>query len=718
MVHHHDWTHEIKEGSSNKIIAYCNETENPAHCAYQGRNEAVSCTVTAESRAYDGTEYAGAVVNNWITEKTGEAAVTYYEGTGDTDYPENENAPVNAGTYKFVVKIADVTAYAEFEIQRLDQNVEFDVCDYTFGDSVEAPEVTGAQEDPVIEYYYTTENSNTDGTLWENSRSADPGTYYMYAKVCATTNYNEYVTQPVQFTVAKREAPTDITAADIVKTYDGKAYGITVTGDIPEDAVVTYGTSEDACDKTVSPKYSQASDEPYTVYYKVAARGYDTISGHAAITINRRPLAVSGIKATSKAYDGQTEAKLDYSGVVLNGKVSTDVIAVTATGTFDSADVGTGKTVSITDIKISGKTASNYVLTEDAQQQTAKADITPAGTTLTVGKVGAKTYGGAKFALNVKCSRNDKKTFTSSNTKVVKVDGTGKVTIVGVGKAVVTVSVAANQNYKAAAAKVAITVNPKAIRVTANDASKYEGIVLKRAAGEKSGTYTITVSQKKGANPNYKITFAIGRLVIKKAPSVEPSGSVLFKKSLPFFVMKAKGNATGTRSNLSWEKFRGATGYDVYWSYCTGKDEYNKLANDAKNLKYADNNLNNRCEYKYFTVAYKIVKGKKVYLGKTNVVHVAMVNAAKTNAVSITVNKKAVALAKGKTFKVVKKVKLEDPKKKQLNHLLKNELYRTSNSKVATVSTAGVIKGVGKGTCYVYAFADNGVYAKIKVTVK
>lgn len=739
MVHHHDWTHEVKEGSSNKIIAYCNETENPAHCAYQGRNEAVSCTVTAESRAYDGTEYAGAVVNNWITEKTGEAAVTYYEGTGDTDYPENENAPVNAGTYKFVVKIADVTAYAEFEIQRLDQNVEFDVIDYTFGDSVEAPEVTGAQEDPVIEYYYTTENSNTDGTLWENSRSADPGTYYMYAKVCATTNYNEYVTQPVQFTVAKREAPTDITAADIVKTYDGKAYGITVTGDIPEDAVVTYGTSEDACDKTVSPKYSQASDEPYTVYYKVAARGYDTISGHAAITISRRPLAVSGIKATSKAYDGQTEAKLDYSGVVLNGKVSTDVIAVTATGTFDSADVGTGKTVSITDIKISGKAASNYVLTEDAQQQTAKADITPAGTTLTVGKVGAKTYGGAKFALNVKCSRNDKKTFTSSNTKVVKVDGTGKVTIVGAGKAVVTVSVAANQNYKAAAAKVAITVNPKAIRVTANDASKYEGkkdpkftftaeglvgkdkltgIVLKRAAGEKSGTYTITVSQKKGANPNYKITFAIGRLVIKKAPSVEPSGSVLFKKSLPFFVMKAKGNATGTRINLSWEKFRGATGYDVYWSYCTGKDEYNKLANDAKNLKYADNNLNNRREYKYFTVAYKIVKGKKVYLGKTNVVHVAMVNAAKTNAVSITVNKKAVALAKGRTFKIVKKVKLEDPKKKQLNHLLKNELYRTSNSKVATVSTAGVIKGVGKGTCYVYAFADNGVYAKIKVTVK
>lgn len=568
MVHYHDWTYEIKEGHSNKIIAYCNETENPAHCAYQGRNEAVSCTVTAESRAYDGTEYAGAVVNNWITEKTGDAAVTYYEGTGDTDYPENENAPVNAGTYKFVVKIADVTAYAEFEIQRLDQNVEFDVCNYTFGDSVEAPEVTGAQEDPVIEYYYTTENSNTDGTLWENSRSADPGTYYMYAKVCATTNYNEYVTQPVQFTVAKRE-------------------------------------------------------------------------------------------------------------------------------------------------------------------------IIPAATTLKVGKVAAKTYGDAKFALNVKCSRNDKKTFTSSNTKVVKVDGTGKVTIVGAGKAVVTVSVAANQNYKAAAAKVAITVNKKAIRVTANDASKYEGkadpkftftaeglvgkdkltgIVLKRAAGEKSGTYTITASQKKGANPNYNITFAIGRLVIKKSPNVEPSGTELYKKTLPFFLMKGKG--TGTRIDLTWDKVKGATGYDVYWSYCNGKNNFNKLANVPKSQKYADKNLNNKREYKYFTVAYKMSGGKKVYLGRTNTVHVAMPYAAKTNVLKVTVNKTKANLAKGKTFKITKKVKLENPKKKALNHLTKKERFITSNAKVATVSSAGVIKAVRKGTCTVYVMSENGVCAKIKVTVK
>ena len=37
---------------------------------------------------------------------------------------------------------------------------------------------------------------------------------------------------------------------------------------------------------------------------------------------------------------------------------------------------------------------------------------------------------------------------------------------------------------------------------------------------------------------------------------------------------------------------------------------------------------------------------------------------------------------------------------------------------VAKITKKGVVKGVGKGTCFVYAYAQNGVYAKVKVTVK
>lgn len=69
MVHIHNWTYELKEGRNDRIIAYCSETEFPVHCAYQGRDEAASCTVSAESREYDGTVYADAAVKNWITER-------------------------------------------------------------------------------------------------------------------------------------------------------------------------------------------------------------------------------------------------------------------------------------------------------------------------------------------------------------------------------------------------------------------------------------------------------------------------------------------------------------------------------------------------------------------------------------------------------------------------------------------------------------------------
>ena len=44
--------------------------------------------------------------------------------------------------------------------------------------------------------------------------------------------------------------------------------------------------------------------------------------------------------------------------------------------------------------------------------------------------------------------------------------------------------------------------------------------------------------------------------------------------------------------------------------------------------------------------------------------------------------------------------------------------YESTNPKVATVSARGVIKEKTKGSCYVYAYAQNGVAKRVKVTVK
>ena len=44
--------------------------------------------------------------------------------------------------------------------------------------------------------------------------------------------------------------------------------------------------------------------------------------------------------------------------------------------------------------------------------------------------------------------------------------------------------------------------------------------------------------------------------------------------------------------------------------------------------------------------------------------------------------------------------------------------YESTNTKVATVTKKGVVKAKKKGTAYIYVYAQNGVYKKVKVTVK
>ena len=77
---------------------------------------------------------------------------------------------------------------------------------------------------------------------------------------------------------------TDISAPSITKKYDGVAVGITVTG-VPEGAVIKFKDQEGNYTLTESPKYTEASDLPYTVEYEIICEGYDDYTGSATITI-------------------------------------------------------------------------------------------------------------------------------------------------------------------------------------------------------------------------------------------------------------------------------------------------------------------------------------------------------------------------------------------------------------------------------------------------
>ena len=102
----------------------------------------------------------------------------------------------------------------------------------------------------------------------------------------------------------------------------------------------------------------------------------------ATFTIKPKSVKVSGITASDKTYDGTTDATLNYAGAAFDGICAGDALTVTATGAFENADAGIGKTVNISDITLGGSSASNYVIAAGSQR-TATASISKADSTVT-----------------------------------------------------------------------------------------------------------------------------------------------------------------------------------------------------------------------------------------------------------------------------------------------------------------------------------------------
>ena len=115
--------------------------------------------------------------------------------------------------------------------------------------------------------------------------------------------------------------------------------------------------------------------------------------------------------------------------------------------------------------------------------------------------------------------------------------------------------------------------------------------------------------------------------------------------------------------------------------------------------------------------AYKLVNGKKEYVKETYRAHVTTKGGKYTNAKKVTVSAEQVSLKAGSSKKITAKVTKVDSSKKIVKHA-DTISWKSSNTKVAKVSSDGKITAVKAGTCTVYVYAGNGVYTKIKVTVK
>ena len=129
-----------------------------------------------------------------------------------------------------------------------------------------------------------------------------------------------------------------------------------------------------------------------------SASDYTLTQPTTTASITPRSLTVSGITATNKVYDATTAATLNTGSAALVGVLSGDTVTLStgsATGTFASQNVGTGITVGISGLTLSGPQVADYTLSSSSLSTTA--NITARPITVTAA-TNSKTYDGTTSA--------------------------------------------------------------------------------------------------------------------------------------------------------------------------------------------------------------------------------------------------------------------------------------------------------------------------------
>ena len=196
------------------------------------------------------------------------------------------------------------------------------------------------------------------------------------------------------------------------------------------------------------------------------------------------------------------------------------------------------------------------------------------------------------------------------------------------------------------------------------------------------------------------------------ASESDPAGSVYGLLQLK--QKKVKKNAI----KVSWKKVSGAAKYAYYATNCGKKNKYVKhgitTGTSFNYKKICGKKLKKGKYYKFIVIA--IDKNNKV-VTTSKTVHIATKGGKVTNdkGVKTKAKKNKVSIKVKKTFKLKAKEKKPKKGKVKRHRAIK---YESLNAKVASVDAKGVIKGIKKGKTTVFAYAQNGVSASVKVTVK
>ena len=324
--------------------------------------------------------------------------------------------------------------------------------------------------------------------------------------------------------------------------------------------------------------------------YGVKAGNYsyaNSLSGTGSITA--RPITIAGLTISSRMYDGTTLASVgntaNFSNLIGGDNVS--VNGTLATANFLDANVGTGKSVNVSGLILTGSDAGNYALVGNTSA--GNADITPRLISVTANPL-SKIYGAS----------DPLKTYVVGGNGLVNGDvlsgslsrAAGE-TVAGGAYQITQGSLTAGNNYSLNYLPASLSITPATLVVSANSFSRIFGDANPAFTFSASGfqfsdsvasVLTGTISSTatnisnvgsynigKGtlaANSNYILSVSSGSLSITQRPiTVSVSGSKVYDGSVnlsaPVFVVNnlalsdnisASGSANFANKNVGTDK--------------------------------------------------------------------------------------------------------------------------------------------------------------------
>ena len=309
-------------------------------------------------------------------------------GTGGGNYYDISSMPANAVTVKANIEDA-------LTINTQPQDVTI-----TYGEqttlSVDVSRNSFISGSFLLSYQWYENDAEISGA---NSNSYTPptdlpaGSHTYTCKIIC----DRYNVKSNTATVTVDKAPGGVTiTGDPGKEYNGQPAALTAEDyTVTDDGTVTVQYKVKGADDSTYTETAPTNAGDYTVKVtKAAGTNYAEASATKDFTISRKPVTVSGITAIGKTYDGKATATLVYTNAVFTGKLESDTLSVTATGTFEDKNVGTDKTVNITGLTLGGASAGNYILAAEGQQSTTTATISPRPVTVTI-DAKSSAYGAA-----------------------------------------------------------------------------------------------------------------------------------------------------------------------------------------------------------------------------------------------------------------------------------------------------------------------------------